>query len=101
MISKSNPLATLHRIRLLFKSLASAIRRFGSIIVLRLCLLATRFPEKSFSHLAKSFKLGTSCGTIVRIVDSEDRRYERIRRGIEGRRLWRERKVRRFWSGGD
>ena len=50
--SRSNPVATRHLIRLLFKSLASAILLFGSIMVDKLCRLATLLPEKSFSQRA-------------------------------------------------
>jgi hypothetical protein len=52
IISRFNPVATRHLIRLLFKSLASAILLFGSIMVDKLCRLATLLPEKSFSQRA-------------------------------------------------
>src|ERR1700737_2307866 len=100
IMSRSRPCATRQRMRLLFNSRASAMRRLGSIRVLRLCLLATRRPEKSSSQRGTSLSEVDSVGDILSKDDFWERRYDMILTLPERRRLgWRVRNVRRFWRG--
>jgi hypothetical protein len=77
IISRLRDSATRQRIRLLFRSLASAMRCFGSIRVERLCLLASLRADESSSQRGRSFRVshvGDSTGDISRIVDFCERR---------------------------
>lgn len=112
-ISKSKPFATLHRIKLLFKSLASLILCFGSIDAERLCRRGRRRPEKSVSHWGRNFGGEAEARVRVRMWEGlgdwvwDVNRVgmavkERIwRGGLGSRDLCKERKVRRFWRGCD